>query len=206
MTAKCASKQEAREKGLTRYVSPTPCPAGHGHERLVSTGGCVECARNRRRASRRDNPRTERESMIRSQLKAYYGLSQVQYLQMYEKQSGKCAICARDITHRFDESRPIRRRNYGPDSRTARVDHEHTTGRVRGLLCTTCNTGLGQFKDSEQFLSNAIRYLRDTRAPGQANGREQHDTLQGAIEPISRDLGSSQRRGNRREQLSPFLN
>jgi hypothetical protein len=40
------------------------------------------------------------------------------------------------------------------------IDHDHTTGEVRGLLCPTCNAGLGHFKDSPELLLKAALYLQ----------------------------------------------
>lgn len=40
------------------------------------------------------------------------------------------------------------------------MDHDHTTGKIRGLLCFGCNTGLGKFKDSIVILNKAINYLK----------------------------------------------
>jgi len=71
--------------------------------------------------------------------------------QRIKSQDGKCAICIR----------PFR------SSRDIHTDHDHKTGQFRGLLCTTCNLGLGVIeKESKQWLTKAMRYLQmSKRAP-----------------------------------------
>ena len=68
------------------------------------------------------------------------------YLQMLEQQDNKCAIC---LTSDADLEKLLS------------VDHCHTTGRVRGLLCNNCNLALGNFKDSITNLEQAIKYLKN---------------------------------------------
>lgn len=67
------------------------------------------------------------------------------YEEAYIKQDGKCAICGCKLN----------------SSRYTRFagDHNHRTGKLRGLLCTNCNTALGLFKDSIERLEMAKRYL-----------------------------------------------
>lgn len=74
-----------------------------------------------------------------------YNFTYTQYEEMFDKQGGKCAICESRIGN----------------SKTGRlfVDHCHDTLKVRGLLCSNCNHGLGQFKDSPKLLQKAINYL-----------------------------------------------
>lgn len=67
------------------------------------------------------------------------------------EQLGRCAICGT-----LEEDVPGKRLH---------LDHDHQSGRVRGLLCTNCNTGLGQFKDDPERLLAAIRYLREATLP-----------------------------------------
>ena len=64
---------------------------------------------------------------------------------MLKKQDGKCAICGA--------------RTPGSGKKMWSIDHDHATGEVRGLLCGTCNTGLGMFKDSADNLRAAANYL-----------------------------------------------
>ena len=93
----------------------------------------------------------DRENVLaierRSKLKNTYGLTPEQYDVMLEAQGSCCAIC--------DAKKP------GGRTKLFFIDHCHTTGKVRGLLCMRCNTGLGLFLDNPRFLSKAIDYLRE---------------------------------------------
>lgn len=73
-----------------------------------------------------------------------YGLTEKKFDQMYEGQDERCKIC-----------------KVWQDSNEIHIDHDHSTGRVRGLLCKRCNFGLGWFNDKPDFLETAAWYLRD---------------------------------------------
>tara|TARA_R110000744_G_scaffold32808_1_gene76632 strand:- start:267 stop:686 length:420 start_codon:yes stop_codon:yes gene_type:complete len=79
-------------------------------------------------------------------LQKTYGLSLEGYAKMLEEQGGRCAICAMEEKH-------------APHG-VLSVDHCHESGVVRALLCNPCNTGIGQFKENQDFLANAIDYLK----------------------------------------------
>jgi hypothetical protein len=125
--------------------------------RLANLGKCTE----RQLAWQRANPKKCREKNNKYYLShpekfrelrkkyryAQYGLTVAVYNSMNISQGGVCAICG------------------GPEQagRPLSVDHDHSTGTVRGLLCSRCNVGLGEFLDSEDLLSRAISYLRERR-------------------------------------------
>jgi hypothetical protein len=102
---------------------------------------CKACTQVVVDANRKRCPRTS----FHYQIKRKYGITIDDYERMLEDQGGGCAICG--------ETNPLKGKNY------LCVDHCHTTGKVRGILCHDCNTGLGKFKDSEEFLRTAINYL-----------------------------------------------
>lgn len=86
------------------------------------------------------NPEKYRES----RLKRYYNLTGQEYQQMYQAQGGLCAICG----------------NPQISGRQLAVDHDHESGLVRGLLCQSCNRGIGYFGDDVSRLESAVGYLR----------------------------------------------
>lgn len=75
-------------------------------------------------------------------LKARYGITLEQYMEMYKAQEGKCAICQKN--HRHENAMP--------------VDHDHSSGKVRGLLCHSCNRSLHWF-DSPEMSKRAQEYV-----------------------------------------------
>ena len=81
--------------------------------------------------------------------KRKYGISLEIYNQMLVDQKGVCKICGTKTP--------------GVSINHFHVDHCHTTGVVRGLLCSHCNTGLGRFKDKQELLLAAVFYLKETQ-------------------------------------------
>jgi hypothetical protein len=99
-----------------------------------------------RRLSRAQHPerkprRRPRGSQRKDQLKHDYGISLEEYEALLKRQGGACAICCKKST------RPLC------------VDHCHVTRRMRGLLCRTCNLGIGHFNDDPRLLRAALAYL-----------------------------------------------
>lgn len=76
-------------------------------------------------------------------LKKHYGISQEEYNEKLKEQNNGCAICGKPQT-----------------TKSLAVDHCHTSGKIRSLLCGPCNTGLGQFMDNPELLNKAADYLR----------------------------------------------
>lgn len=79
-----------------------------------------------------------------------YGISEKEYWTMNTRQGSRCAICGQFETRRDHDS-----------SLYLSVDHDHRTGKIRGLLCNHCNTGLGSFRDNPARLRAAALYLEE---------------------------------------------
>ncbi len=86
----------------------------------------------------------KKQSYLRN-IKRNYGLEPHQYYEMFMRQVGKCAICSVS----FGDERSIR----------PHVDHDHSTGAVRGLLCDGCNKGIGALRDNPRALRKAADYV-----------------------------------------------
>jgi hypothetical protein len=96
------------------------------------------------------NPEKAKYHRKRARLKKY-GISFADYATLWDTQEGKCAICSM-VFKEFGATEVAKEQAY--------VDHDHTTNKVRGLLCNNCNAGLGHFFDKTTRLQKAIDYLR----------------------------------------------
>jgi len=74
------------------------------------------------------------------------GVTQDEYLSMFTKQQGRCGICDSRL--------------YSKRYKAFAVDHDHKTGRIRGLLCTNCNTAIGLLRDDPIALQRAIEWTK----------------------------------------------
>jgi hypothetical protein len=79
---------------------------------------------------------------------AIYGITYKDFIELGNTQDWKCPGCSTDLTDK---------RQGSPNS--AHIDHDHITGRVRGLLCMHCNHVLGKVKDDMMTLKNLMNYL-----------------------------------------------
>ena len=125
----------------------------HG-DRLQSQ--CKDCIREATRRWRANNPERAkakgRASSWKCGLRDKFGMTPEDYAERLEAQNGVCAICGKPETHKRDGIvKPLA------------VDHCHETGAVRGLLCHSCNLGLGHMKDNPAVLQAAARYLEERR-------------------------------------------
>jgi hypothetical protein len=80
-----------------------------------------------------------------------YGLSWEEYERMRFEQDDRCAICGNKETS-------LSRRSTG-EIRPLSIDHNHRTGRIRGLLCRACNHLIGNADEDQEILLRAINYL-----------------------------------------------
>lgn len=92
-----------------------------------------------------------REQLRAKQRKRKFGISHAEYAELHKNQGGVCAIC----------KKPETATRHGKVKSLA-VDHCHATGRIRGLLCADCNTGIGKLKEDRNIFLAAIQYLENT--------------------------------------------
>jgi hypothetical protein len=151
-----AHKEELRERHRLRMLTdPAYREAVRAKRRRYRAAHKEELA-ERRRLKRLTDPeyrekQLERERVWRRRtyFREVYRISLADYDAMLALQHGACAICKRT-----------------PGKRLA-VDHCHTTGKVRGLLCAKCNSGLAFFQDNPRYLAAATAYLQASRVNAQ---------------------------------------
>lgn len=105
---------------------------------------CKSCEKLITKSWKKSNPDKVKLLNRKYKLKGTYGLTLEQYTQLLDEQYGLCAIC----------KEPPSGANF------LHVDHCHKTNKIRGLLCTRCNPGIGYFEDNIAKLEAAIKYLK----------------------------------------------
>ena len=86
-----------------------------------------------------------------------FNISKKKYEKMLKEQNNCCLICGRN----FEDIYRNLKQNHA--YYTPRIDHDHKTGNVRGILCHHCNTALGSFEENPFILVRAIKYLKDNK-------------------------------------------
>lgn len=111
---------------------------------------CKECQAAAARQWFRDHPERQFAARRASSLRTFYRMTVEEYDTLLAAQGYVCAICGQD--------EPAAHGRTGKKFLLS-VDHDHTTGRVRGLLCQKCNRAIGMLGDNPALLQRAIDYL-----------------------------------------------
>lgn len=114
-------------------------------------GRCKECNTVIMREYREKNPNVARDHVRLARWKRQTGSTRQDYERLFVEQEGGCAICGRATSQR---------RNNDGTLRPLAFDHCHSTGKIRGLLCTNCNAAIGLLNDDPALLEAAIAYLK----------------------------------------------
>lgn len=122
-------------------------------------GNCRKCknreyqkvwsARNKERVKSYNNKESRRRAN-RKTTAGRYGLTVDEYESMYSAQGGVCAICHKPETVKGNNG----------EIKMLAIDHNHETGKVRGLCCNNCNRAIGLLGDDVEVMLNAIEYIR----------------------------------------------
>lgn len=145
---KTAPRNELRSRGGTGSM----CGACRREQQRANYAANPEPAKARSRAYHQANLDVNRVKARAHMMLRKYGITPDQYQDRLALQGGACAICGGREPGMAHMLVPLV------------VDHDHTTGAVRGLLCVQCNAGLGQFADDPARLIAAAAYLRSRAA------------------------------------------
>ncbi len=117
---------------------------------------CKKCHTRSSKPAYDRNRATRVKQSERARKLRNFGLTQESWDKMNQSQEEKCAICGEKETQRDGQ--------YGTLKKLS-IDHCHSSGKIRGLLCQQCNFGLGCFRDNPEYLSAAVLYLNKTGKP-----------------------------------------
>ncbi len=138
----CKAREQAKLENNKYYFNGKPCVHGHVTKRVTRTGYCYECQSTRVREQGRDYS-----------LRSKYKITLEEYDKLLEKQNGVCALCKKEENAVEKYYKGIKR---------LAVDHCHDTNKIRGLLCSSCNIGIGNLKHDPELLRKAASYCEET--------------------------------------------
>lgn len=139
MTEQIATKECLK----CNQVLPVSAFSKHPQAKLNLRPDCKKC---RAAFMRKKRSGPEGKAKVKNiNLKHTYGITKTEWDELLEAQGNKCALCGTD----------------NPVGRGWQTDHDHTNGKIRGILCVRCNTGLGLFIDSPELLWKAMCYITD---------------------------------------------
>ena len=133
-TKRCAVCRQARP--LAEFHRQSKSPDGRQSR-------CKPCAVALAMQWNKDHPERFRRNQRTTRLRREYGITHEDYETMLARQKGRCAIC----------------RKPPAAGKRLHIDHDHDTGRVRGLLCMPCNSFLGKIGEDVTTLKRAVAYL-----------------------------------------------
>ena len=147
---RCGPKEIAILNGEKTYFTGRPCKKGHISDRYSDSSSCVICTKDKAKAwvENSEQNRASRRLSIRNNYWIKKSVDPKEAEALRIAHDGKCACCG--------NSEPGTKRGWF-------VDHDHETGKPRGVVCFKCNTGLGMFHDSVELLEMAIAYLLRSR-------------------------------------------
>lgn len=147
---------------MTAFVIGKPCGKCNGTKRYKSSRGCVACDRARKKNLTPEEKRAalarvqrwranNRERYLKHRKEHYrfrvYGLTRDQFFAMLRAQDNLCVCCDASLR----------------GGKETQVDHDHATGKVRGLLCLNCNIAIGMVRESTETLLRIGVYLEKHR-------------------------------------------
>lgn len=136
---------EAELNSELTFFTGVACKHGHISNRTTRDGSCVEC----KNTVLRDRTKPKRHGY---QLKNKYGITKEQYEVMLLNQNNLCLLCKNPETI-IDKRKK--------EAKKLSVDHCHNTNKVRGLLCSKCNQGIGLLQHNPELLRAAALYCEE---------------------------------------------
>jgi hypothetical protein len=142
---------EKSKNGSYKYMTRCDCGIEKAifYNQIISgrskSCGCLQKRKGEESPAYKHGRSGTKDYALEIHMKQNYGITFAEYNQILNEQNNVCAICFASP----------------PDHHKKRlnIDHCHSTGRVRGLLCDACNRALGLFKDSPDLMLKAISYL-----------------------------------------------